>query len=297
MPAGSFLLLGTPGAGGSSTPPATPTLSQPADNADGTGATATISGSTTGSTNTVYVAPWTGAIDDLVWTSKAVRTGDGSVSLSLSDGFYVARCESVKSGLPAAFGNNPVFQTTGGGTYSSVHKALAEAVKTKIISLLGSAIVGPVSDSVRVRKMPWTNDFSSISPTPSDKSHAYPAIIVCYYDREEIPPSGGTNVRDRIGYPISVAFARPTNAPGTISVEDGDDTFLRWREAVERNLTFLRGFGGHVTVTANGVNYTFHNCLARPGVIFDDRRWTPAGGCIDFGWLTFSFIIWRQGGA
>ena len=294
---------GTPPA----TPPATPALSQPADKADGTGATATISGSTAGSANTVYTAPWTGAGGNLTWTASATRTGDGAVSLSLSNGFYLVYCESVLAGLPSLPSNFPAFQTTGGTTYAAVHKALAEKVKTQIQGMLGNSIIGPVADSVRVRKVPSTIDFGSIDPDTlllpvgSDKKHAWPAILVCYFDLETLNPLAGTNIRDDIGYPLAILMMQPNNTANTVASEDGDDTMLRWREVLERTFTHLRGVqstagkNGFLDVTANAVNYTFHDCTAKPGSIFDWNRWKSPGGNFDYGWLVFNFIVRRPG--
>lgn len=305
MSVGAFLLMGTPGSGGSSSPPATPALAV-ADNGDGTGAVATISGSATGSTNTVYTAPWAAAGNNLTWAAATPRTGDGTVALSLADGFYVARCESTVGGIPAVQGagwTEPVFQVTGGSTYTSVHKALAESVANTIRGMLGTSIIGPVADSVRVRKVPWTNDYSSISPIPADKTHALPAIIVTYFDTETFDPTAGVNIRDDIGYPLAICFQQANNGAGQAAAENNDDSFLRWREAVERTFTHLRGVTsnagkkGYLDVTANGVAYTFHNCIARPGTIFDWNRWKSDAGSFDFGWLLFTFIVRRPGGA
>jgi hypothetical protein len=66
-------------AGPSPDVPATPTLSV-ADAEDGTGATATVSGSTAGTTNTVYYRTPTGA----TWQTGGSRTGDGTVTLALT---------------------------------------------------------------------------------------------------------------------------------------------------------------------------------------------------------------------
>lgn len=280
-------------AGGGGTAPNTPALSQPADNGDGTGATASISGSSAGSTNTVYTAPWAGAGTSLTWTASATRTGDGSVSLSLADGFYAAYCESVLSSLPSLPSNQPLFTVTGGATYTSAHKALAEAVAAKIRGMLGTDIVGPGSESVRVRKTAFLGDFSGINPLPANYQYALPAIVVCYFDQEEIDPNLGTNARDEIGYPITVVFAREGQAANTFS-EDSDDLFLTWRQAVERTFTNLRGYSPStsLTVTAGGKQYTFHKCLPRGGMIYDTDR---ANKKLDVGWLKFSFRLWRPG--
>jgi hypothetical protein len=270
-------------------PPATPALSI-ADNGDGTGAVATITGSAASSTNIVSTAPWVAAGNNLTWTAATPRTGDGTVALSLTNGLYVARCESTLGGLPAASGNEPLFQTTGGVSFSSVHKALASSIQSTLQGLIGSGgLTGISSSSIRIRKTPYLGDFSGQNPLPANFSYSLPAIIVCYFDVEEVPPGAGSNVLDEVGYPITIVFAQETQDAATPS-EAIDDQFLRWREACERTCTLLRGFNGHLTVTANGLNYTFHKCFFKGGLIFDPER---ANKKMDVGWMKFSFVLWR----
>lgn len=182
-----------------------------------------------------------------------------------------------------------------GPTYFSLHKALAQSVAATIAGMIGTAIIGIGGDSVRVRKVPWTNDFGSMDLTtgklPTDKLHEWPAILVCYFDFEAFDPPAGPNDRDQIGYPITVVFAKPNAA---LDSETDDDVFLRWREAVERTFTKLRAFNGHLPVVANGKTYTFHNCMTKPGAIFEWNRFLTEGASLDYGWITFSFIIWRE---
>jgi hypothetical protein len=58
----------------------TPTLPTPSDNQDGTGAVATVSGSSEGTTNTVYYAPY----GSTSWTNGGDREGDGTVDFSIT---------------------------------------------------------------------------------------------------------------------------------------------------------------------------------------------------------------------
>lgn len=127
-----------------SSTPATPALAV-ADNGNGTGATATITGSTPGSTNTVFAAPiaYSG---DLSWTNCGSRSGDGTLSLAIADGRYIGRVDSTLSGLPDAPGNFPVFAVTGGaGRSNRIEYALVGWLNTKgyLTSLVGSRIQPP----------------------------------------------------------------------------------------------------------------------------------------------------------
>lgn len=186
-------------------------------------------------------------------------------------------------------------------SYLSVHKALAQAVQSKLQSLVGVSLLNLEKNSIRVRKVPWTADFGtmdlSTGKISGDKQFAWPAMLCCYFDLETFNPLAGTNARDDVGYPIAVVFVQPNNTPGIAAAEDLDDRFLRWREVVERTYTHLRGVNGQVAVTANGVSYTFHDCTVKPGSIFDWNRWQPTGMSLDFGWLVLNFTVRRPGGA
>jgi hypothetical protein len=62
-----------------------------ADKADGTGATATVTGSA-GGANQVYVQNVDGQLGAFAWTLGGTRTGDGTVNLALAKGYYWAYC-------------------------------------------------------------------------------------------------------------------------------------------------------------------------------------------------------------
>lgn len=64
-----------------------------ADNGDGTGGIATVSGSTGGSTNTIWVAPYSQG--GLVFTNEGARVGDGTVPISLPPGNYIGYITST----------------------------------------------------------------------------------------------------------------------------------------------------------------------------------------------------------
>jgi hypothetical protein len=70
-------------------PPSQPTLSL-TDSGDGVHATATVSGSDTGTTNNIYTAKY----GTTAWTLSGTRTGNGTVTLTLDNGSYWAYCDS-----------------------------------------------------------------------------------------------------------------------------------------------------------------------------------------------------------
>lgn len=256
------------------------------DKGDGSGASGTITGSDAGSSNSVFVAPWaSGALSPTVF---GPRVGDGAVNLSVSNGYHIAWATGSVGGAPTT--SQPfTFVTSGGATYSSVHAALAAQVQTIIQGLLGTSIVGISSTSVRVRKTAYMGDFSARNPLPSNFSYSLPGIVLCYFDVEEV--ADATNARDEIGYPITIVFAQESQSAATPS-EANADQFLRWREAVERTFTHLRGCPNQlINVTANGLNYQFYDCRMTGGMIIDPDASTNKK--LDIGWLKFSFRTWR----
>jgi len=60
------------------------------DSGDGVHATATVSGSDTGTTNNIYTAKY----GTTTWTLSGTRTGNGTVTLTLDNGSYWAYCDS-----------------------------------------------------------------------------------------------------------------------------------------------------------------------------------------------------------
>jgi uncharacterized protein DUF3168 len=120
------------------TPPM-PTLTI-TDHGDGTGATATISGSTAGSTNTVDVVGLA-SNGSLNWTNGGSRAGDGTVALALADGHYLAVAVSTLSALDSAPSNAYEFSVTGGATQPSIRAALYAYLSAQpgITALVGSS--------------------------------------------------------------------------------------------------------------------------------------------------------------
>src|SRR5262245_43455300 len=88
--------------GGGGSPPLTPTLAI-ADNTNGTGATATITGGSAGATHKVYTSPFNplniGAIN---FTLNGPPTGNGTEALPLAVGYYIGIVQAEQNGSVVA---------------------------------------------------------------------------------------------------------------------------------------------------------------------------------------------------
>lgn len=163
--------------GGGGSPPATPSLSV-ADNGDGTGAVATISGSTAGASNTVQAVSLS-ASGSVSWTDFGPRTGDGTQALALSDGRYLAIAVSAAGGLDSAPSSPFEFYVTGGsGNTPSVRAALYSFLSSQasITALVGSRIFpikvpqGQPRPAIVYRRMPAKGGDQRF---PEEEGHAH----------------------------------------------------------------------------------------------------------------------------
>lgn len=195
------------GWGGSTlTPPNVPTLSA-VDNGDGTGAVATVAGSTTGSTNTIYYQKVDGDFPDSGWTAGDSRTGNGTVDVAILPGLYWLMVRSTTSGGTVESAAIYLLVTSGA---DSIFEQCLDAVVAKI---QGLSLTGVSSGQIQRRKVPWARGF-----TP-------PFIAVCPLP-ETMSPNAGTNLRDDVGYAIAVTYAQAENQ----NLVSNLDRALKWRE-------------------------------------------------------------------
>src|SRR5215469_15397468 len=151
-------------------------------------------------------------------------------------------------------------------SYNSPHAALAHSVQATIVGLLGTRITGIVSDSVRVRKVPYAADFASARATGQ---HALPGILIIYADREQ--DLGGLNNRDDLSYPLTIVFAtKDVNAQGVSDPEANDDLYLGWRQTIS---DVFRHQPYAVSTTYITPAITFDTCFVEYGPIVDWSRW------------------------
>ena len=234
MSLAGLLLKGFGPTTGGSSPPATPVLAV-ADQGDGTGATATISGADGGTTNTVYVANWPGT----AFASKGSWTGNGTVDLAITD--LGPKWAFVKSA------------STGGNSCSSmVHFRVTDSSNAVFYCILAAAKA--VIDGLAITgvtaylyKVPWT------------RSMAKPGIAICPV-QEKI--SASTNDSDDLGYGVNVVMARVSNQ--ALPVESSG--VLGWRDRIER--AFLSRIGKASMIAAVP---TIYNITIEPGVVYAEQ--------------------------
>ena len=184
----------------------TPTLSI-TDNGDGTGAVATIAGSTVGTTNTIYVATWPSS----TFTSGGSRSGDGDVALSLTTGAYLAYVHSTLSGV-TNISNIVHFRAT--DSDDPIWGECLDAVQTVI---QGLSMSGLESSDIVVRKLPWNRE------AITEGVFIHP--VTERYGR-------GTNARDDVEYGVMVTMIKSSNQNLTGNM----DAFLLWRQQISAAL-------------------------------------------------------------
>ena len=186
-----------------------------ADNADGTGGTATVAGSNVASTNTLYKATWNGQTGALTWTSVGSRTGDGTIAITSGTGFFLFRLDSLLSGTTTVVAvYQPLTDVT---TQAMLYRALA-AIKTRIdgLSLSGSP-------TVSIRWLPRAK--------PGD---TFPMIHITPVGGESFP--GVLTATDDIGLPVAVTIVDNQNQDPTANLNRN----ALWREKILSALRFQR---------------------------------------------------------
>lgn len=184
------------------------------DDADGTGATATIGGADVGATVTVYVQ----SSRVPVWQSAGSRTGNGTLALSLEGGMYFAYATGNVSSTPSVSRVFGLFAVTSGTT--SVYERILDAVEEQIYTLANAGSLPNFEATSRtVLQQPKAN--LAIA--------AYPAIFLTPSGVEQKLP--GNNARDDWGRPVLLSIYHE----GTISGTDVVPRVALWRERLIRH--------------------------------------------------------------
>lgn len=197
------------GSGSVPAAPDVPTFSV-ADNGDGTGGVVTIAGSTVGSTNTFFAAPWSGGFISAAFVSYGSRTGNGTLAVALVSGYYWGLVRSSLSGQ--IVDSLPVGFRISSGDQAVYYRCL-EAVAARLATLGLGGIAG---SSIVIRKTPWNRNLAT------------PGIFVT--PSSEVPIEPATNARDDIGYGVQLTVVRASNQDVSANLA----AELSWREQISR---------------------------------------------------------------
>ena len=228
------------------------------DAADGTGGTATVSGSG-GAAISLYSAPFTGAMGSLSWTLRGARTGDGTLAIAspspVALGFYLWRADALLLGTTSVA---LAYQNLTDATLALASQ-VREAVATRIRSLGLSGL-----DSVNVRKK-WT---PRKLPAQSGR-----AVFVCPGEGESFPEvMTGT---DDVDLPVTVGIVCPIGDDETADLE----RIELWRQKIIRSLINQRLDGVPQVIKA----------VPSSARIFDQGAFTQAKQAV--GTLGFRFRV------
>lgn len=197
-----------------------PTLTL-ADNANGTGAVATIAGSTGGTTNTVYAAAWNGGFVPAAYASFGSRVGDGTVALALSNGYHWSYVLSTLAGESAISLVKGIRATSG---LAAIFDQCMDAIVAKIQSL---TLPSPwLAANVKRYKVPFNRNMLTDSVA---------AGIFVAPANERI--AGAMNDADDFGLGIGVTVARKGNQDLTANLS----AELLCREQIQNALLPSRG--------------------------------------------------------
>lgn len=237
-----------PGSGASATPPTAPTLAV-ADNADGTGGVATVSGGDASATHTLYSQAVDGELGTAAWTSRGSRTGNGTITITVSSslpvGYYWWRVVAATAGGESL--SNLVYQPLTSGTTAVLYRCLTGA-RSRI---QGLALSGVANASVVIREVPNARYLQA-------GDVALPAVVIAPVLGEQMNPAAGTNVRDDVGYPVGVFLVAASN-------QNLDPVALnyKWREQIARAFRNQK---------LPGVTEVW-GCAVEPSAITDPGAW------------------------
>ncbi len=200
------------------------------DNADGTGATATIAGADSATTATVYVSLVNQGNNPLAWVSAGSRSGNGTVSLPVLPSYYFAYCAGTVS---AAAALTPPIIFLASYASESVQQQVEMAILAKIQTLTLTGLATPPGNlpSSRIMRFdtPMTDDLIPLVGT-------LPAIIVAPAGEAAETVKPVVNARDDIGWPVNVIILA-NFAPRQ---QGYADSIKRWREQIFRAVRFQR---------------------------------------------------------
>jgi hypothetical protein len=205
------------------TPPLAPTLAV-ADEANGGGIVATVTGGSAGATHTLYRQPVDGELGTANWVSTGSRAGNGTISVTVPAGYYWFVVEASLNGQIA--GSNLVYLAVTDGA-DDIQARVVAAVTARIQLLDLDGIAAVYGDEVD----PWSQDLE------------LPAVVVTDLD-ETIVQEGGTTGHDDYLHPVYVVF-RVSDGHSKVMVVDGAEVnsanqIRKWAGTVMRSFQSQR---------------------------------------------------------
>lgn len=202
---------------GNLSPLAAPQLAV-ADHANGTGATATISGAPPGGLSTIFVQNFAGQLGAGQWQTMATIPANGDVAMNLSVGHYFIYAVVTLGGVSAVTATQYFVVSDG---LESLHARCVAAAQARIRSL---ALAGVPNENVVMQKLPAVrNQLRSVD--------GLPAVIVSPH-RADMPQTLGTNAQDDVHYDVLVAIVDRDNQEPTLAQHL--DRHLLWRQQIAR---------------------------------------------------------------
>ena len=278
---------------GGGSPPATPVLAI-ADNGNGTGATATITGSAIGSTNTVYVASLpAGGGGNLPFVNFS-RTGDGALPMALANGSYEAYCVSTLGGLPSLPSNFPKFACTGGaaGVTPTGHEGIIQAGVAWLVasSPTFQNLVGAVSAAAALVHVPLeaddTEESGSLRPRAIVHQVQFALEKISLLD---FRPRGEIWVS--FEFPVSAQVAAET--PRETRLRDERLEFFNRVDGILADCMNLQGTGAGQFSGTSQVTISSIELLDGPSAIEEARASGPQGEVAQYFYGATYCFHWR----
>ena len=227
---------------------------------------AQLATATAGVLVTVYASPWTPQVNGKSWSVVGSGTTDvnGQVTLTVSPGFgwwnFIGTTSPTGFASYADSVSQVYYFPLPNPNAESIWESCVDAVVLQIQSMNLAGI-----GSTNVIKQRWSKAIRTALPS-------IPLIMVCPYDKEEIP--NVLNMADDIVYPVVVIFADVANRDSNLNMTRD----MVWRSQVSNAFRFQR---------LNGVP-TVINCLLRPLALAAAD--TLNMGNVSAGGLRFDFV-------
>jgi len=191
------------------------------DSANGGGGVATISGSTAGSTNTLYYQVYDPAYTMRPWRELETRIGDGTISFTLPLGHYAFYVLSETGG-----GQAVSYLTYGGISDADRQSVMLRCLLGAQVRVRALSLPHLPSQSVVYSELPWSRVFEQ-----DDPRLPLPGVLICPIGAETMAKTAGNNRRDDVGYPVLIA----TIAKNSVQeLRTYLPRYTLWREMIAR---------------------------------------------------------------